>query len=93
MSMHHLSASSWILLLLLSASVFTCISNAATGNASPSGAFSFQDSFDLTGAEDHFRTSPDGQVWYLSLDKKAGAYIFVLLFFCFDSVIFNYISK
>ncbi|KAF3320848.1 putative xyloglucan endotransglucosylase/hydrolase protein 8 [Carex littledalei] len=67
MSMH---LSSWIL-LLVSASVLTCtcISNAASDNA---GGFSFKDSFDLTGAEDHFRTSPDGQVWYLSLDKKAG---------------------
>lgn len=62
--------SSWIL-VLVSASVLTCtrISNAASDNA---GSFSFKDSFDLTGAEDHFRTSPDGQVWYLSLDKKAG---------------------
>ncbi|KAJ3705223.1 hypothetical protein LUZ61_008928 [Rhynchospora tenuis] len=70
MAMH---LSSWIL-LLLTAFVFTCscISNAATDNAAPSGSFSFKDNFDLTGAEDHFSTSPDGQVWYLSLDKNAG---------------------
>ncbi|VAH45211.1 unnamed protein product [Triticum turgidum subsp. durum] len=33
---------------------------------------SFGDNFDITGAEDHVKTSPDGQTWYLSLDNKTG---------------------
>ncbi|XP_051215607.1 probable xyloglucan endotransglucosylase/hydrolase protein 8 [Lolium perenne] len=33
---------------------------------------SFGDNFEITGAEDHVKTSPDGQTWYLSLDNKTG---------------------
>ncbi|KAK1303148.1 putative xyloglucan endotransglucosylase/hydrolase protein 8 [Acorus calamus] len=50
--------------------VFLCISVAAT--AASDGSFQFKETFDITGAEDHFKTSPDGQVWFLYLDKKAG---------------------
>lgn len=34
---------------------------------------SFDDNFKILWAEDHFKTSPDGQIWYLTLDKKTGA--------------------
>ncbi|KAK9089643.1 hypothetical protein Scep_028725 [Stephania cephalantha] len=43
-------------------------------SASPNGssAFSFADNFDIMWSEEHFKTSPDGQIWYLSLDKETG---------------------
>nr|CAD1819264.1 unnamed protein product [Ananas comosus var. bracteatus] len=44
----------------------------ASAAASASNSFSFKDSFDIMGAEDHFKASPDGQVWYLYLDQKTG---------------------
>ncbi|KAG0481798.1 hypothetical protein HPP92_009882 [Vanilla planifolia] len=37
-----------------------------------SAAFSFEENFDITGAKENFKTSPDGQVWYLFLDKEKG---------------------
>lgn len=39
---------------------------------SSEGSFSFSDNFDIMWAEDHFKTSEDGQVWYLNLDKNTG---------------------
>ncbi|PKU82359.1 putative xyloglucan endotransglucosylase/hydrolase protein 8 [Dendrobium catenatum] len=39
---------------------------------SDSKAFSFDDNFVITGAKDNFKTSPDGQVWYLYLDQRKG---------------------
>lgn len=33
---------------------------------------SFEDSFDIMWSEDHFKTSEDGQIWYLSLDNETG---------------------
>lgn len=33
---------------------------------------SFEDNFDIMWSEDHFKTSADGQIWYLSLDKDTG---------------------
>lgn len=35
-------------------------------------AASFGDNFEITGAEDHVKTSADGQTWYLYLDNKTG---------------------
>jgi xyloglucan:xyloglucosyl transferase len=35
-------------------------------------ASSFGDNFEITGAEDHVKTSADGQTWYLYLDNKTG---------------------
>ncbi|XP_073004874.1 probable xyloglucan endotransglucosylase/hydrolase protein 8 [Typha latifolia] len=60
----------WILLLLLAAS--SMAPSLAAAAASKPSSFSFKDNFDIMWAEDHFRTSPDGQVWYLYLDKKTG---------------------
>lgn len=37
-----------------------------------SAAASFGDNFEITGAEDHVKTSADGQTWYLYLDNKTG---------------------
>ncbi|PKA45659.1 putative xyloglucan endotransglucosylase/hydrolase protein 8 [Apostasia shenzhenica] len=52
---------------------FTAVSFAAAApEPNLSAAFSFAENFDLTGAEDHFKISPDGQIWYLHLDKEAG---------------------
>ncbi|XP_014491871.1 probable xyloglucan endotransglucosylase/hydrolase protein 8 [Vigna radiata var. radiata] len=33
---------------------------------------SFEDNFSIMWSEDHFTTSKDGQIWYLSLDKDTG---------------------
>lgn len=33
---------------------------------------SFDDNFSKSCPETHFKTSEDGQIWYLSLDKRAG---------------------
>lgn len=38
--------------------------------AAPSS--SFEDNFDIMWSEDHFKTSADGQIWYLSLDNDTG---------------------
>lgn len=62
--------SPWMLLLLLLLTMAFCTS--ASAAASASNSFSFKDSFDIMGAEDHFKASPDGQVWYLYLDQKTG---------------------
>jgi xyloglucan:xyloglucosyl transferase len=40
--------------------------------ASAAAAASFGDNFEITGAEDHVKTSADGQTWYLYLDNKTG---------------------
>ncbi|CAN6205580.1 unnamed protein product [Urochloa humidicola] len=47
--------------------LLSCLSSAA-----PAPATSFGDNFEITGAEDHVKTSPDGQTWYLYLDNKTG---------------------
>lgn len=33
---------------------------------------SFEDNFSIMWSEDHFKTSEDGQIWYLNLDKDTG---------------------
>ncbi|KAK8496646.1 hypothetical protein V6N12_063906 [Hibiscus sabdariffa] len=33
---------------------------------------SFQDNFSIMWSEDHFKTSEDGNTWFLSLDKETG---------------------
>ncbi|KAG0481817.1 hypothetical protein HPP92_009901 [Vanilla planifolia] len=43
-----------------------------------STAFSFEENFDITGQRENFKTSPDGQVWYLFLDKEKGVVIRVV---------------
>jgi xyloglucan:xyloglucosyl transferase len=53
-----------VVLLLLA-----CLSRGASA-ADP--AASFGDNFEITGAEDHVKTSADGQTWYLYLDNKTG---------------------
>lgn len=35
---------------------------------------SFEDNFSIMWSEDHFKTSEDGQIWYLSLDKETGTH-------------------
>jgi xyloglucan:xyloglucosyl transferase len=56
-----------VLLACAAIAVSCCCAYAA---AAPS----FGDNFEITGAEDHVKTSPDGQTWYLSLDNKTGNY-------------------
>ncbi|KAG8080293.1 hypothetical protein GUJ93_ZPchr0007g6373 [Zizania palustris] len=43
-----------------------CLRGASAAEAS------FGDNFEITGAEDHVKTSADGQTWYLYLDNKTG---------------------
>lgn len=57
-----------LLLLLLLVGV-VCITVAA---AAQKDAFLFGENFDIMWSENHFKTSPDGQIWYLSLDKETG---------------------
>ena len=40
---------------------------------------SFEDNFSIMWSEDHFKTSADGQIWYLSLDKDTGTQIYALM--------------
>lgn len=35
----------------------------------------FADMFEMACPDDHFKTSEDGQIWHLSLDKDAGTYL------------------
>ncbi|RWW30813.1 hypothetical protein GW17_00004594 [Ensete ventricosum] len=56
--------------LLVCSAGFLALSSAAPANTPAS--FSFKENFDIMFAEDHFKTSPDGQIWYLYLDKKTG---------------------
>lgn len=57
-----------VLLACAAIAVSCCCFQGAGAAASPS----FGDNFEITGAEDHVKTSPDGQTWYLSLDNKTG---------------------
>jgi xyloglucan:xyloglucosyl transferase len=58
------------LLLPLAAAVAVVLSSCCCHGAS--AAASFGDNFEITGAEDHVKTSADGQTWYLYLDNKTG---------------------
>lgn len=53
-------------------SLLGCLMPCFQAADSSEGSFSFSDNFDIMWAEDHFKTSEDGQVWYLTLDKKTG---------------------
>lgn len=55
-------------LLACAAIAVSCCLQGAYAVAAPS----FGDNFEITGAEDHVKTSADGQTWYLSLDNKTG---------------------
>ncbi|PUZ72300.1 hypothetical protein GQ55_2G382900 [Panicum hallii var. hallii] len=56
-------------LLALAAAVAALLLSCSFRGASAS---SFGDNFEITGAEDHVKTSADGQTWYLYLDNKTG---------------------
>ncbi|XP_042516954.1 probable xyloglucan endotransglucosylase/hydrolase protein 8 [Macadamia integrifolia] len=56
------------LLLAVGAALMACF---PTMEAAASN-FSFADNFDIMWNESHFRTSPDGKVWFLSLDNVTG---------------------
>lgn len=57
--------------------ILLCIAALMAASCPPSQAEGqskspFEDSFDIMWSEDHFKTSEDGQIWYLSLDKETG---------------------
>ncbi|TVU38606.1 hypothetical protein EJB05_11990, partial [Eragrostis curvula] len=60
--------------LLAVVAVASCVPGAwsagEAGNATTTPTFG--DNFEITGAEDHVKTSADGQTWYLYLDQKTG---------------------
>jgi xyloglucan:xyloglucosyl transferase len=58
---------------LMAASYYITISEAAASKGS------FDDNFNIMWSQDHFTTSPDGQIWYLSLDKDTGKSFLVAL--------------
>ncbi|KAG8099802.1 hypothetical protein GUJ93_ZPchr0013g34798 [Zizania palustris] len=49
-----------------------CGGGGLRGAAAAADPASFGGNFEITGAEDHVKSSADGQTWYLYLDKKAG---------------------
>jgi xyloglucan:xyloglucosyl transferase len=49
--------------------VACCVPGAS---AAPPDNATFGDNFEITGEEDHVKTSADGQTWYLYLDNKTG---------------------
>uniref|UniRef100_A0A0D9WZP7 Xyloglucan endotransglucosylase/hydrolase n=1 Tax=Leersia perrieri TaxID=77586 RepID=A0A0D9WZP7_9ORYZ len=51
--------------MIVAAAVF-CFRGASAADPS------FGDNFEITGAEDHVKTSADGQTWFLYLDNKTG---------------------
>nr|CAB3458148.1 unnamed protein product [Digitaria exilis] len=57
---------------LLAAAVATVLLLLSCLSRGASAAASFGDNFEITGAEDHVKTSADGQTWYLYLDNKTG---------------------
>jgi len=59
-------------LLPLAAAVAVVLSYCCCHGASAAAAASFGDNFEITGAEDHVKTSADGQTWYLYLYNKTG---------------------
>ncbi|CAL0314573.1 unnamed protein product [Lupinus luteus] len=56
-----------VILLLLAASSFHSYEAAAAESKG-----SFDDNFSIMWSQDHFTTSKDGQIWYLSLDNDTG---------------------
>lgn len=40
--------------------------------ASAAPSTSFEDNFEIMWSEEHFKTSADGEIWYLSLDNNTG---------------------
>lgn len=59
---------SLLFIAVLSAALYSS-SEAAAGSQT-----SFEDNFSIMWSEDHFKTSEDGQTWFLSLDKETGKY-------------------
>ncbi|KAL9384112.1 hypothetical protein Peur_024435 [Populus x canadensis] len=55
---------------LLYTAAFMAASRVSSEAAQPKA--SFEDNFSIMWSEDHFKTSEDGQIWYLSLDKETG---------------------
>lgn len=62
-------------ILLLIAALMAAYSHSLLSEAAADTKASFEENFDIMWSEDHFTTSDDGQIWYLSLDKETGIYI------------------
>lgn len=60
----------WVNVILLLASLLFAASCHSYEAAVSKG--SFEDNFSIMWSEDHFTTSKDGQIWYLSLDNDTG---------------------
>jgi xyloglucan:xyloglucosyl transferase len=60
------------LLLPLAAAAVAVVLSCCCCHGASAAAASFGDNFEITGAEDHVKTSADGQTWYLYLDNKTG---------------------
>ena len=48
----------------------------------------FEDNFSIMWSENHFKTSEDGQIWYLSLDKETCMHFYCWLHKTFVSFLF-----
>lgn len=53
-------------------SLLTVMSQTGPTSAESGSKANFVDQFNIMWSEEHFKTSEDGQVWYLSLDKETG---------------------
>lgn len=62
-------ASSSVSMILFIAAIVAAYCHSAEAAVSKG---SFEDNFSIMWSEDHFTTSKDGQIWYLSLDKDTG---------------------
>lgn len=58
--------------ILLSIALLLVLASSSSSSEAADSKGSFQENFDLTCPDDHFTTSVDRQIWYLSLDKEAG---------------------
>lgn len=64
------SMASLMPILLYIAVLIAACSSSSSEAAAP--ATSFEDNFDIMWSENHFKTSADGEIWYLSLDEETG---------------------
>lgn len=61
--------------VLLFIAALMAAAGSSCGAVQAKGSSSFEDNFDIMWSEDHFKSSEDGEIWYLSLDKETGQLI------------------
>lgn len=51
------------------------VASSSSSSSADDTKATFADMFEMSCPDDHFKTSDDGQIWHLSLDKEAGKFI------------------